>query len=378
MQKEKVVYLICTGRGCETKGMEKIFLSVIIPTRNRANMLKLALESMAKQNLSQRSFETIVVDNGSTDKTTNVVDSFIGELPNLRFFHEETPGLHVGRHKGLKEAKADILVYADDDIEAFPTWLKGIAESFQDKNVALVEGKTLPNFESEPPDWILDMWCPNGKGHRILGYLSILDLGQKTKAISPQHVFGCNFSIRKSVLLESGGFHPDAFPQKLIRYRGDGESHVSNYIQSKKLVTIYNPKASVYHWVPKMRMTVEYFCCRAYNQGISDSYSAVRRAQGTIPVFNKDVLTSRFKSRINRILEIAREKATVEIPGVIWHKIKECACIGNPQLAVIRKKIALSYKSGHAFHQRMFKEDPKLREWVLRENYMGENGKVPV
>jgi len=357
--------------------MEKVFLSVIIPTRNRANMLKLALESIAKQNLSQQYFETIVVDNGSTDKTKEVVHSFMGKIRNLRYYYEEIPGLHVGRHKGLEEAKASILVYADDDIEAFPSWLEGIAEAFKDKNVMFVGGKNIPKFESEPPDWILDMWRPNGNGYRILGYLSILDLGQKTKVISPQHVFGCNFSIRKSVLLESGGFHPDAFPQELIRFRGDGESHVSNYIQSKKLMTIYNPKASVYHWVPKMRMTVEYFCRRAYNQGISDSYTAVRKARGTAPVFNQDTVVSRFRYRTKSMLDIVRKKGLTEIPDMIWRKINVNAYGGNSRLAALKRDLALAYKSGYAFHQRMLKVDPKLIEWVLRENYFGENGKLP-
>ena len=340
-------------------------------------MLNRTLESIVKQSLSQNFFETIVVDNGSTDETKEVVDSYIGEICNLRYYYEEIPGLHVGRHKGLKEANASILVYADDDIEAFPTWLESIAEVFEDKRVALVGGKVLPKFESELPNWILGMWGQNGNGHRILGYLSILDLGQKVKEISPQHVFGCNFSIRKSVLLESGGFHPDAFPKRLIRFRGDGESHVSNYIQSQNLKTVYNPKASVYHRVSKRRMAVEYCCRRAYNQGISDSYTAVRRAQGTITVSNEKAVAPRFRSRISRIFDISREKAIAEIPGAIWHKIKECACRGNPQIAVIRKKIASAYKVGYTFHQRMLKEDPKLREWVLRKNYFGENGKVP-
>ncbi len=277
----------------------------------------------------------------------------------------------------ILETESDILVYADDDIEAFPSWLESIAESFKDKNVVFVGGKNIPKFESEPPDWILDMWRPNGKGYRILGYLSILDLGQKTKVISPQHVFGCNFSIRKSVLLESGGFHPDAFPQELIRFRGDGESHVSNYIQSKKLMTIYNPKVSVYHWVPKMRMTVKYFCRRAYNQGISDSYTAVRKARGTAPVFNQDTVVSRFRYRTKSMLDIVRKKGLTEIPDMIWRKINVNAYGENSRLAAIRKELALAYKSGYAFHQRMLMTDPKLIEWVLRENYFGENGKLP-
>ena len=94
-------------------------------------------------------FEVLIVDNGSTDKTREVCSSFKNTIPNLRYFYEETPGLHVGRHLGMKMAKSELLVYADDDIEAFPTWLEGIAESFRDEEVVLVGGKNLPKFESE-------------------------------------------------------------------------------------------------------------------------------------------------------------------------------------------------------------------------------------
>jgi len=94
---------------------------------------------------------------------------------------------------------------------------------------------------------------------RILIYLSILDLGDTIKTINPYHVFGCNFSIRKKILLEAGGFHPDAMPQELIRFRGDGESHVSRYILVHGYKTLYHPKASVYHLVTHNRMTEDYF-----------------------------------------------------------------------------------------------------------------------
>ncbi|MCK4816436.1 glycosyltransferase family 2 protein, partial [bacterium] len=108
-------------------------LSVIITTRNRSKALSYALESITKQTLYSQLFEVIIVDNGSTDSTREVVDSFTGQIPTLRYYYEGSPGLHVGRHKGLNEAKSNILVYADDDIEAFPTWLEAIAEAFEDK-----------------------------------------------------------------------------------------------------------------------------------------------------------------------------------------------------------------------------------------------------
>jgi len=251
-------------------------LSVIIPTRNRADLLNIALKSIAIQTFPADEFEVIVVDNGSTDSTKQIVETFYTNVKNIRYFYDETPGLHVGRHRGLKEAQSEILVYADDDIDAFPTWLEGVWESFQDSDIALVGGKNLPKWESEPPYWIYEMWMDINQYGHSLGYLSILDFGNKVMEINPLYVWGCNFSIRKRVLLDAKGFHPDGFPQEMIKYRGDGESSVSNYIQKHNYKTLYNPKASVYHFVPKNRMTIDYFCKRAFNQGISDSFTNTR------------------------------------------------------------------------------------------------------
>lgn len=253
-----------------------MFLSVIIPTRNRAKYLVGALKSLTRQTHPQELFEVIVVDNGSTDNTRDVCEAFKGCINNLRYFYERTPGLHVGRHLGMREAKSEILVYADDDIEAFPTWLEAIAESFEDPEVVLVGGKNLPKWETEPPGWILKMWDKDKNGNRVLAYLSILDLGDEKKEINPYRVFGCNFSIRRHVLLEAGGFHPDGMPKELVKYRGDGESHVSRYIWRHSYKVLYHPQCIVYHIISAKRLKVGYFYERSYNQGISDSFRDAR------------------------------------------------------------------------------------------------------
>ena len=92
----------------------------------------------------------------------------------------------------------------------------------------------------------------------------------------PQLVWGCNFAIRKNILLNAGGFHPDGMPTNLLHYRGDGETHVSNYVEQKGLKCIFHPDASVYHKVTNERMTVKYFYNRGFNQGISYSFSRIR------------------------------------------------------------------------------------------------------
>jgi glycosyltransferase involved in cell wall biosynthesis len=329
-------------------------LSVIIPTRNRADLLKLALLSLQSQTLSVDSFEVLVIDNGSTDNTKQVVASFQQQFGNIRYFFDPTPGLHVGRHLGMKMAKTDILVYADDDIEAFPTWLEAIAETFQDPDVVLVGGKNLPKFESEPLEWILKMWEADKHGNRILGYLSILDLGDEKKEINPYHVFGCNFSIRKAILQEAGGFHPDAMPQELIKYRGDGESHVSKFVLERGLRCIFDNRASVYHAVTPDRMTIEYFRKRAYNQGVSDSYTQLRNAQAggvkSNQTENPVALTKRLLRAIcNRLLMFISDSGEFR---ELCHVIRE------------------GHDAGFAYHQMVYRDDPQVRSWVHKRDYM--------
>jgi glycosyltransferase involved in cell wall biosynthesis len=313
-------------------------LSVVIPTKNRVAMLDELLKSILSQTLVPDKFEVIIVDNGSEDQTKVVWESYRSQIKYLNYVFENRPGLHNGRHTGLRAAKGDILVFADDDIRALPTWLEGIAEAFEKKNVMLVGGKCLPLFNSQPPLWLDQLWQKQNPAGRILPVLSLLDLGDSIKEISPNYVFGCNFSIRRHILLEAGGFHPDAMPPELIRYRGDGETHVSQFVRKKGYQTLYHPKASVYHSVSNERMTEHYFCKRSYAQGISDSYTQLRNGG-----FKYHWMTLTLKS------------------------IKHLPALYSDRRGA---QVFSAYLKGYYFHRREVRKDPELKEWVHRKNYL--------
>lgn len=323
-------------------------ISVVIPTLNRADLLELALASLIKQDLQPFGFEVLVIDNGSTDHTQNVIDQFKGHLGNLSGIYAPEPGLHTGRHAGMKAAKGDILVFADDDIEALPTWLSSIDEAFKDPQVAMVGGNNYPLFLQTPPDWLNRMWHrPTFRGYKSISSLSVIEFTESPREMTPYHVWGCNFAIRKEVLMQAGGFHPDGMPKELIRFRGDGETHVSRYVAESGLKCVFHPGASVHHKVTPERMTHAYFRQRGFNQGVSDSYTQLRQQDLSS--------TSAKRPFIKRALGFAVRKAL--------------NLLDSAETRRVATELQLGHREGFAYHQAAYRDDPEVRDWVHQPTY---------
>ena len=321
-------------------------ISIILPTYNRPSSLDITLQSISNQKISKEKFEVIVVDNNKyKDETHSIVLKKKINLNNLRYIHHPKPGLHEARHRGLKEAKYEWLVFLDDDVELLPNYLTGVQEAINNKDVVLIGGKNTPNYENTPPKWLNDLW----EKEKWIGPLSILDLGDKQKYTSPLNVFGCNFVIKKSVLLQAGGFHPDSMPKEMLRYRGDGETYVSEYIKANGLKTYYHPDVSVKHWVPKERMTFEYWYQRAYRQGVSISYSQIReKGVSSIQKSHKISITDRIKKGIrdNYMMNVVSDQKKIKY---------------------LQQK---GIQDGFRFHQDEVYNDKSLQEWVLKDSYL--------
>ena len=322
-------------------------LSVIIPTRNRVSLLSAALQSICAQTLPRSGFEVIVVDNGSTDNTRSEVEKWQASDLNLRYEYELEPGLHVGRHAGACAAKGEILIFADDDIEAYPTWLETYAEIFEDQQVAMAGGNNIPMFLATPPNWLSELWrFTESDVNQMLPALSLLKRKGGRAEFSPHLVWGCNFAIRKEILFEAGGFNPDGVPADRIQFRGDGETAVSDFVASSPFKCIFDPHASVYHKVTESRMTHKYFYDRGYAQGISDSFTQLR---GRKPAAATPFLWLRIARKIRRLL---RERILL-----------------SAESRRALTETSRGYRAGFRFHQARYIEDPELKIWVHKHSY---------
>ena len=330
-----------------------IELSVIIPTCNRASFLRDALISILSQTLDRDRFEIIVADNGSNDETPDIVAGLNGS-GRLRYLQVPDPGLHNGRHLGAEEARGEILCFVDDDIIAAQEWLEAIFNLFKDEQTALAGGRALPKWETDPPDWI-DLFKSEIEGGWTIGYLSLSDWGDVRKEIPAACVYGCNFSIRKKVLFDCGGFHPDAMPQELIRFRGDGETGLALEVEKRGYRAFYEPKAIIYHRVSSERLTVDYFCRRAFNQGVSASFTEIRRERG-IPSIQASSTSEKTNSLFDRIQTAFRSA----VSRAAETDDKWCRAL---------KRVADAFEKGKLYHRNEVAKDADLLKYVLRDKY---------
>ena len=102
----------------------KPFFTVIIPTYNRAELLRRALESVHSQ--TYRDFEVIVCDDGSTDHTRDVANSFAGRMHMSYLRDENWGGPARPRNRGIQEASGEWLCFLDADDWWYPEKLAAV------------------------------------------------------------------------------------------------------------------------------------------------------------------------------------------------------------------------------------------------------------
>jgi glucosyl-dolichyl phosphate glucuronosyltransferase len=240
-------------------------ISVVLCTRDRADLLDKAMASVVTQDFPKKEYEIVVVDNGSSDHTADVASSYAGQA-NVRYVREERIGLCIARNTGWQAADAPYVALFDDDAIARPGWLAAIADAFRHSpgTVGVIGGRVDPVWLSPRPSWLAD---------EIASALTIVDWGPDQKLITDlrrEWLVGANMAAPRAVIAEVGGFHPwlDRVGTNLL---SSGDVHLQMEILRRGYQCLYIPNMAIEHLAPPSRLSQAWFTKRFYWQGMSDA-----------------------------------------------------------------------------------------------------------
>jgi GT2 family glycosyltransferase len=193
------------------------------------------------------------------------------------------PGLSLARNLGLREAKSEIVAFADDDVYFEPGWLDAIVAAFRDHPDAdCIGGHTTPHFETAPPDWM------ESAQKRMYGSTEFGD--QSRWMVHPEMPFGVNMAFRRNALVEIGGFDP-----RLGRI-GENLLSCEEILLFQQMNDLgrrcwYCAEARLLHRIPADRTTPEWLIRRMYWQGVSESVlEQVRSPKGPAKLWGEALL----------------------------------------------------------------------------------------
>ncbi len=272
-------------------------VSVVMSVFSKARFRQVldCVESLKSQSLPPE--EIILV----LDPKEELVTFYKSKISDgVRIIISENTGLSNARNTGIKSAKSEIIAFIDDDAVAKIDWLEKIVETYDDSSIVGVGGLVKPIWEQKRPAWFPEelTW--------IVG-CSYLGLPETKSTV--RNPIGCNMSFRKTIFEEVGYFRSDIgrFGKNLL---GSEEPELSTRILEKipNSKIVYNPKAVVYHHVPKRRTKLSYLWKRSFYEGVSkalfiSSKKKSNQVLSTERKYLKHMLGNTMPSRLRRFYE---------------------------------------------------------------------------
>ena len=196
-------------------------VSVIVCSYNGGRTLEACLTSL--QQLDYPDYETILVDDGSTDDTPRIARLF----PGVKTIHQENLGLSAARNVGLQAATGEVIAYTDSDCVADPDWLYYLVGILEQGRYAAAGG---PNISPPARTWLQACVAaaPGQPSHVLLDDLEA------------EHIPGCNMAFHRWALEAVGGFDSQ------FRKAGDDVDICWQLLQQGCKIA-FSPAAVVWH-----------------------------------------------------------------------------------------------------------------------------------
>jgi glycosyltransferase involved in cell wall biosynthesis len=225
-------------------------LSVIVATYNRKHELKELFESLTRQTHSPDLFEVVVVDDGSTDGTDQLINDIKQTAPfEIQYHYQHNKGPGYARTVGMEKARGDIFIFIDSDCIAPAHYLKTIADNFANEDIDAFGG---PDRSAET----FSSW-DKAVNYSMTSFLTTGGLrGSAGKKLARYYPRSFNMGLRREVFEKIGGFG------SIYHYGEDIE--FSHRIAKSGARVVFLEDAYVYH---KRRSSPGAFARQVYKMG---------------------------------------------------------------------------------------------------------------
>jgi glycosyltransferase involved in cell wall biosynthesis len=242
--------------------LEGLVITVLLATRNRAGILEGVLNSYTSLKTPPDSWQVVIVDNGSTDSTPEVVRRFAGRLP-VTYVVESKAGKSRAVNAGLRHVAGDLILFTDDDILPCRDWLTHYAAAAASQpDYDVFGGPVIAKWPYEPPVWAvcnkeIRSWCFDHP-----------DPTHKTGPFTGTPIGG-NFAVRTRAQVENGGFNLDIGPRPGAYTMGNETEFIGRLrLAGAKLWWIRD--AMVEHIIREEQLNKQWMLRRAVRGGRGD------------------------------------------------------------------------------------------------------------
>jgi GT2 family glycosyltransferase len=193
-------------------------VTVVIPTFNRAGLLKKALHAYGLQSPPGLIKELIVVDDGSSDSTKRVVEEASQSCGfEVRYLRQDNKGPAAARNQGIREARAEIILFTDDDVVPNHDLVFQHVEWHKERPEDSVVVLGFVTWPTEPQPTPFMKWY--GRDGQLFSYGRFRHASQ----LSYMHLYTCNASMKVAFLRDCGLFDEDfksaAYEDTELAYR---------------------------------------------------------------------------------------------------------------------------------------------------------------
>ncbi len=242
--------------------------SIVICCHNSARRLPETLAHLAAQHVEQGlPWEVIVVDNASTDATSDVARAaWPSEAPApLRIVCEPKPGLSNARRRGFSQARYEIISFADDDNWVCPDWVQLVAETMdQHPEVGACVGLIEPVDEITPPPWM----------EQFVRRYAVGAQGDTEGDITSSRgwVWNAGLTGRKSTrqCLENSGLRTLLLRGERTKLSACEDVEICGVLRRAGWRIWYNPRMRMRHFLPASRLNWSYLRGLYYGFGATD------------------------------------------------------------------------------------------------------------